>query len=222
MQNAKFFPQLLQEPWLVPALKAIQEMVWSVVIKSVSLKRNSEYIVEFRNYFKFFIIIAAPIEIGCSSDDECLSNQACRNRACINPCSFDDPCSSTAQCSVSNHKAECRCPPGLTGDPYSLCVPSKIEIKLILMGHFFKQTIFVVKRGECQHDTECPDNKACINNQCLDPCTLHDPCGKNAECETRGHRPVCRCPSGWAGDPHTECYTCRFSLLEKTIGFANW
>ena len=222
MQNAKFFLQLLQEPWPVPALKAIQEMVWSVVIKSVSLKKNSEYIVEFRNYFKFFIIIAAPIEIGCSSDDECLSNQACRNRACINPCSFDDPCSSTAQCSVSNHKAECRCPPGLTGDPYSLCVPSKIEIKLILMGHFFKQTIFVVKRGECQHDTECPDNKACINNQCLDPCTLHDPCGKNAECETRGHRPVCRCPSGWAGDPHTECYTCRFSLLEKRIGFANW
>ena len=163
-----------------------------------------------QNYFKFFIIIAAPIEIGCSSDDECLSNQACRNRACINPCSFDDPCSSTAQCSVSNHKAECNCPPGLTGDPYSLCVPSKIEIKLILMGHFFKQTIFVVKRGECQHDTECPDNKACINNQCLDPCTLHDPCGKNAECETRGHRPVCMCPSGWAGDPHTECYTCRF------------
>jgi hypothetical protein len=86
--------------------------------------------------------ITAPIEIGCSSDDECLSNQACRNRACINPCSFDDPCSSTAQCSVSNHKAECICPPGLTGDPYSLCVPSKIEIELIMMGHFFKRNYF--------------------------------------------------------------------------------
>ena len=100
----------------------------------------------------------------------------------------------------------------------TLCVfQVRIDIELILMGHFLLKTVFVVKRGECQHDTECPDNKACINNQCLDPCTLHHPCGKNAECETRGHRPVCRCPSGWAGDPHTECYTCRFSILEKKV-----
>ena len=72
---------------------------------------------------------------------------------------------------------------------------------------------FLVFQGECKIDTDCPDNKACINNQCLDPCNVYDPCGKNAQCETTSHRPVCRCPSGWAGDPHTECYQCRLDLL---------
>ena len=72
---------------------------------------------------------------------------------------------------------------------------------------------FLVFQGECKIDTDCPDNKACINNQCLDPCNVYDPCGKNAQCETTSHRPVCRCPSGWAGDPHTECYQCRLDLI---------
>lgn len=61
-------------------------------------------------------------------------------------------------------------------------------------------------------DFECPDNRACIENQCLDPCLIDDPCGRNAQCQTTSHRPVCRCPSGWAGDPHTECFQCMFSL----------
>ena len=72
--------------------------------------------------------------------------------------------------------------------------------------------LLIVQRGECQHDIDCPDNRACIENQCLDPCIIHSPCGKSALCETTSHRPVCRCPSGWAGDPHTECYTCRFFI----------
>ena len=72
--------------------------------------------------------------------------------------------------------------------------------------------LLIVQRGECQHDIDCPDNRACIENQCLDPCIIHSPCGKSALCETTSHRPVCRCPSGWAGDPHTECYTCRFYI----------
>ena len=115
---------------------------------------------------------------------------------------------------MTNHKAKCSCPPGMTGDPYSLCVPSKILFSLNLSRHLQISTYFVilVKQGECQHDVECPDNKACIDYQCLDPCILNDPCGKNAECETRAHRPVCLCPSGWVGDPHTECYTCRLKI----------
>ena len=68
----------------------------------------------------------------------------------------------------------------------------------------------LVQKGECQNDMDCPDNRACIGNQCLDPCVIDDPCGTNAQCETTSHRPVCRCPNGWAGDPHTECYQCRF------------
>jgi len=68
--------------------------------------------------------------------------------------------------------------------------------------------ISLVPRGECQHDTDCPDNRACIENQCLDPCRIQDPCGKNANCQTSAHRPFCRCPAGWAGDPRDECFQC--------------
>lgn len=70
---------------------------------------------------------AAPVQAGCSSDDECALSQACRNRACINPCVQENPCSSSARCSVSNHKASCNCPPGTEGDPFTRCVPSKLH-----------------------------------------------------------------------------------------------
>jgi hypothetical protein len=70
--------------------------------------------------------ITAPIEAGCSSDDECPSFQACISRSCVNPCTTNNPCSSSARCSVTNHRALCTCPPGTTGDPYSSCSPSKL------------------------------------------------------------------------------------------------
>ena len=111
------------------ALKATQEMVWSVVTKSVSFIKGSFFQKEL--FFKHLIFcLVAPLEIGCSSDDECASTQACRNRGCVNPCAYDDPCSSNAECSVTNHKATCRCPPGTTGDPYTLCVPSKLALQV--------------------------------------------------------------------------------------------
>ena len=152
--------------------------------------------------------------MGCSSDDECPFTMACRNRACVNPCAVDNPCSSNAECTVNNHRAVCKCPPGFTGDAYSRCVPSKLLIYKVrfLNGTQYDKSLILVQRGECQMDRDCPDNRACINNQCLDPCIVDDPCGKNAQCQTTSHRPVCRCPNGWAGDPHTECFQCRFSL----------
>ena len=154
--------------------------------------------------------LVAPLDVGCSSNDECAFSQACRNRACVNPCAFNNPCSSSAECTVNSHRAVCKCPSGFTGDPYSRCVPSKTYTNLDLrMNKYLADNAFLVQRGECQHDTDCPDNRACIGNQCLDPCNLNDPCGKNAQCQTTSHRPVCRCPNGWAGDPHSECYQCR-------------
>ena len=111
------------------ALKAIQEMVLSVVIRSVSLFCVND--LQKKPFYSISVILlVAPLEIGCSSDDECATTQACRNRGCVNPCAYDDPCSSNAECSVTNHKATCRCPPGTTGDPYSLCVPSKLAFKI--------------------------------------------------------------------------------------------
>ena len=77
--------------------------------------------------------------------------------------------------------------------------------------------IKIVKKGECQHDSDCADDKACIENQCLDPCYITEPCGKNAICKTSSHRPVCRCPSDWAGNPHQECYQCRLLFEHSNV-----
>ena len=73
-----------------------------------------------------------------------------------------------------------------------------------------------VKRGECQNDEECPDNRACIENQCLDPCNS-DPCGRNAICETKAHIPICKCPPNTAGNPHEECYSCKFNRAKLCL-----
>ena len=38
----------------------------------------------------------------------------------------------------------------------------------------------------------------------LEPCST-DPCGIDAECESRGRQAVCKCPRGYQGDPYTRC-----------------
>ena len=61
----------------------------------------------------------------------------------------------------------------------------------------------------CRADSECSSNEACIEGQCQNPCQVpYNPCGEQAECEAITHRPVCKCPVGWAGNPHIECFQC--------------
>ena len=130
--------------------------------------------------------IVAPIQVGCSSDFECPNTQACENRKCFNPCVSRNPCAPIATCTVQNHRATCRCPEGMTGDPTRQCQPIQVG---------------------CSSDSECPYTEACINRQCRDPCRYpSNPCGTNAQCETMDHRAVCTCPITWAGNPHIECY----------------
>ena len=159
--------------------------------------------------------LAAPIEAGCSSDDECPSFQACVSRSCVNPCTTNNPCSQSARCSVTNHRAICTCPPGTTGDPYTQCSPSKNPFSnkkyytFILNLDSLMSIFSAVKIGECDTDSECPDNRACNQHQCVNPCDNGLPCGKNAQCTPTGHRAVCKCPTGWGGDPSTECFQCK-------------
>ena len=171
-----------------------------------------------------------PEPIGCSSDFECTTSQACRDRSCINPCIVDKPCSPSAICTVRNNRASCSCPPGFEGDPFNQCNKSKrkkyfrklilgitkcLSFKVFITKLPFKFSI--VQKGECQHDNDCRDSTACIENQCLDPCPLTEPCGQNAKCTTSSHRPVCRCPSNWAGNPHEECYQRRFLKYNNSM-----
>ena len=60
----------------------------------------------------------------------------------------------------------------------------------------------------CVADSECPQDKACFNGNCVNPCN----CGLNAECVVIQHTPLCFCPPGYSGDPRVECQKCKFVL----------
>ncbi len=100
----------------------------------------------------------------------------------MNPCFLKNPCAVNAECYPSNHKAQCRCPPGLEGNPLIKCETSG-----------------------CKSDSECPLDKACVDRQCVNPCLYNNDCAPNADCFVLTHRPQCRCPSGFLGNPREYC-----------------
>ena len=96
----------------------------------------------------------------------------------VDPCS-PSPCGSNAVCETRNRAGSCRCIPEYFGDPYVACRP------------------------ECVVHSDCPSNKACQRNKCVDPCP--GTCGINARCSVKNHVPVCTCIDGYIGDPFTSC-----------------
>lgn len=58
----------------------------------------------------------------CMGSGECAPTLACINQRCKDPCI--GVCGSYATCIVSNHQANCRCPDGYIGDPFSACTPA--------------------------------------------------------------------------------------------------
>ena len=96
----------------------------------------------------------------------------------VDPCN-PSPCGSNAVCNNRQRAAACQCIPEYFGDPYVACRP------------------------ECVVNSDCPSNKACQRNKCIDPCP--GTCGINAQCQVRSHIPTCTCIEGYIGDPFTEC-----------------
>lgn len=58
-------------------------------------------------------------------------------------------------------------------------------------------------RPECVLSSDCPTDKACVRNKCVDPCP--GVCGYNAECTVVSHVPSCNCAPGFVGDPFAGC-----------------
>ena len=96
----------------------------------------------------------------------------------IDPCN-PSPCGSNAICQRRNNAAACQCIPEYFGDPYVACRP------------------------ECVVNSDCPSNKACQRNKCIDPCP--GTCGINARCQVKNHLATCTCFEGYIGDPFTAC-----------------
>ena len=170
--------------------------------------------IHYESFIYDFPLSVAPLELGCSSDSECPGSRACENRECVDPCLVRNPCTGIATCRPQNHRAQCFCPEGTTGDGYRSCTPSNLKEKLERKQNMQKRYCLsiAVKRGECRKDADCPTNKACIDHSCVDPCKTN-PCAPQAICTAANHIAVCTCPVGWAGNAHEECFQCKSSSL---------
>jgi len=95
-----------------------------------------------------------------------------------NPC-IPSPCGPNSQCREINGQGVCSCLPNYIGSPPSC-------------------------RPECVVSSECPQDKACQNQKCVNPCP--GPCGLNSRCNVNNHSPICSCNRGYTGDPFSRCY----------------
>lgn len=95
-----------------------------------------------------------------------------------NPCN-PSPCGANAVCKERNGAGACTCLPEYFGDPYTGCRP------------------------ECVTNSDCPKERACVNNKCKDPCP--GVCGLNAECNVVNHSPSCWCLPGYTGNALVSC-----------------
>lgn len=91
------------------------------------------------------------------------------------PCN-PSPCGNNAICSGDG---QCTCLAEYQGDPYVSCRP------------------------ECVLSSECPRNRACVNQKCVDPCP--GTCGASAICEVINHIAMCHCPEGMTGNAFIHC-----------------
>lgn len=94
------------------------------------------------------------------------------------PC-YPNPCGANAVCQEQNRAGSCTCLPNYFGNPYEACRP------------------------ECVLNSDCPSNKACVRNNCVDPCP--GICGRNAICQTINHLPSCTCFIDYTGDAFRYC-----------------
>ncbi|XP_023336883.1 neurogenic locus notch homolog protein 1 [Eurytemora carolleeae] len=100
-----------------------------------------------------------------------------------NPCGNDAVCTPGSD-NTGRSRPVCTCPRGFRGNALASCT-----------------------RGECLHDTECPQHLACFDYRCQDPC--NGACGTNSECQVKNHGPICACPTGYQGNPLTSCFSAR-------------
>lgn len=174
----------------------------------------------------------------CTSNSECAAQLACVNQKCIDPC--PGACGRSAQCSVVNHNPFCTCLPHYTGNPFVGCQliveppqrdiepqdpcrpsPCGANAECRAIGETPSCTCLAGYVGsppyckpECVANSECPSNRACINQKCRDPCP--GLCGANAICRVVSHTPMCVCDAGLTGDPFTQCQP-----IEKDVEIIN-
>lgn len=107
-----------------------------------------------------------------------------------------NPCGSNAICKERNGAGACQCLPDYYGDPYSGCRP------------------------ECVQNDDCRNDRACLNNKCVDPCP--GVCAQNAECRVHNHAPQCSCIVGYVGNPLVGCHKEEIIPPSKNHHLSDW
>jgi len=60
--------------------------------------------------------------------------------------------------------------------------------------------------AECTQDSDCPMDRQCLSEKCVDPCTYGGTvCPITARCRAVAHRGQCYCPVGTQGNPQVSC-----------------
>lgn len=163
----------------------------------------------------------------CDINSDCGTAQACINHKCIDPCA-GTVCGINAICRVQQHTPICACLDGFTGDAFRQCIPVGV-LKNITRdpcvpspcgphdvcsiygdGVALCDPCFGPNtqqnprcRPECVSNSDCPFDRACLGQRCLDPCP--GSCGHNAVCNVYEHNPICSCPPGLYGNPYEHC-----------------
>lgn len=161
----------------------------------------------------------------CTLNSDCPPNKACIGNKCKDPC--PGVCGQNANCQVINHLPSCVCHPHFKGDPFVYCSPiedlppsprnpcspspcgpnsqcREINSQAVCscLANYLGSPPGC--RPECTISTECPLDKACVNQKCIDPCP--GTCGVNARCSVINHSPICSCNENQIGDPFVRCY----------------
>ena len=163
----------------------------------------------------------------CIRNADCPTDKACRNQKCVDPC--PGLCGRNAYCNVRNHIPICICENGFIGDAFSNCyrpTTTQRPIEIIQPCNSSpcgRNTECSEQRGaasckcirdyignpyieckpECIVNAECPNDKACLNQHCRDPCP--GVCGVNAKCYVTNHYPNCKCDPSYTGDAFVAC-----------------
>lgn len=161
----------------------------------------------------------------CVSNSECPNHLACINQKCKDPC--PGLCGANAECRVISHSAMCICSTGFIGDPFTQCrIPQKPALDVLNPCHpnpcgsnaicreqngagscqcivEYIGNPYEGCRPECTLSSDCPSNRACLNNKCQDPCP--GTCAQNAQCQVVNHQAQCLCHNGYTGDPYRLC-----------------
>ena len=176
------------------------------------------------DYFGDLYVACRP---ECVVNSDFLSNKACQNMHCVDPC--PDTCGVNAICSVLNHTPTCTCYEGYIGDPFTACRRKPIPIEPVIAddpcdpnpcGPYSNPPKVIGDRchctclpemigsppncrPECVMNSDCPNDKACVNNKCKDPCP--GVCGIHASCHVTNHIPQCTCDPGYSGNAFVAC-----------------